>query len=295
MTKISLFLLGQKGYCSLKAILETTEFNLSKIYIVIIGTDAGVLNDFSDDIQGLCKSHNLPYQLGNKYRDDVLDADFGIAIGWRMLIKTTSMKLIVFHDSLLPKYRGFNPLVTALIEGDSEIGVTAIWGEESFDTGSILGQKAINIDYPIKIQEAINMVAELYGLLIVDVLKLIENGTTMGVKQNSEFASYSLWRNDEDYLINWNDDSQRIKRFIDSVGPPYLGACTKYGESLIKIIEAESVQDLNIINRCPGKLLFINDNKPIVVCGKGLLQIIQAKDVSSGEDVVFKKLSVKLK
>ena len=54
-------------------------------------------------------------------------------------------KLIVFHDSVLPKLRGFNPLVTSLINGYEEIGVTVLYGTEDFDRGEIILQKKVNI------------------------------------------------------------------------------------------------------------------------------------------------------
>jgi methionyl-tRNA formyltransferase len=57
--------------------------------------------------------------------------------------------LVVFHDSILPQYRGFNPLVSALINGDSRVGVTAM-GTDEFDKGDIIGQRTIAINIPSK-------------------------------------------------------------------------------------------------------------------------------------------------
>ena len=48
-----------------------------------------------------------------------------IAAGWRWLLPSTE-KLIVLHDSLLPRYRGFNPLVSQLIDKEERLGVTAV-------------------------------------------------------------------------------------------------------------------------------------------------------------------------
>ena len=87
--------------------------------------------------------------------------DYQLAIGWRWLISGTE-NLIVLHDSLLPKYRGFAPLVNSLINGEQEIGVTAIWAGPEFDAGEIIFQEKAGICYPIKIQEAIEIVSGLY-------------------------------------------------------------------------------------------------------------------------------------
>jgi methionyl-tRNA formyltransferase len=52
-------------------------------------------------------------------------SDFNIAISWRWMLKVSN--LIVIHDSLLPKYRGFSPLVNMLINGEDTLGVTVLF------------------------------------------------------------------------------------------------------------------------------------------------------------------------
>jgi methionyl-tRNA formyltransferase len=81
--------------------------------LVIIGKDKNFLNDYSTDIKNYCISNNINFILQNKTIDNG-NVDYSIAIGWRWLIKVDS-KLIVFHDSILHRLRGFNPLVTSLI------------------------------------------------------------------------------------------------------------------------------------------------------------------------------------
>ena len=63
--------------------------------------------------------------------------------------------LIVIHDSILPTYRGYLPLVSQLIDGQKEIGVTAILANENFDEGDIVHISKTKINYPITINDAI--------------------------------------------------------------------------------------------------------------------------------------------
>jgi methionyl-tRNA formyltransferase len=98
----------------------------------------------------------------------------------------------------------------------------------------------------------------------------------ISVPQDEEKATYSLWRDEEDYKINWNHNAADIKRFIDAVGFPYLCAFSKIKGRTIRVINAEIEQDVIIMNRDSGKILFFKGNEPIVVCGKGLLRITEA-------------------
>jgi methionyl-tRNA formyltransferase len=53
------------------------------------------------------------------------------------------------HDSLLPKYRGFAPLPNALINGEREVGVTALFASEEYDMGDIVCQRRLAVEYPM--------------------------------------------------------------------------------------------------------------------------------------------------
>lgn len=292
MKSIGLLLLGKKGLISLDDVINSEEENKSKIQFVVIGRDKNILNDYSEEIKNLCINNNITWYNKSNFTKEYPRADLLIAIGWRWLIDTSKYDLIVFHDSLLPKYRGFNPLVTALIEGDDKVGVSAIRASAEFDKGNIIYQEPLDISYPVKIKKVINDIAVLYGKLLLKIIKMNDD-ESKGIKQIEEEATYSLWRNEEDYKIAWCGSAITIKRFIDSVGFPYLGAKTMYNGKSIRILDANVESDLNIINRSPGKILKITSNKPFIVCGTGLLRINKAK-YENGDSVVFNKLRVRL-
>ena len=115
---------------------------------------------------------------------------------------------------------------------------------------------------------------------------LLGNETEIkAIPQDDDEATYSLWLDDKDYTINWSLDSYSILRFIDALGFPYLGARTKFGDKEIIILEAEICNDIKIVNREPGKVVFMKDGKPIVVCGIGLLKIINAIEVETRKSI----------
>jgi len=232
----------------------------------------------------LCKQHNILVYNKNDVFD--LHSEYAIAISWRWMIDVSERKLIVLHDSILPKYRGFAPLVMALINGDSEIGVTALFANNSgYDKGDIIIQDRLAITYPIKINKAIELISELYCSITVKLIETInKSNDIVSVKQCEIEATYSLWRDEDDYFIDWAKESEQIKRFIDALGYPYKNAKTKTDNKVIRIKEAEVVADVNISNRDIGKIIFVDDGFPIVVCGKGLIKITSAYYEESGKD-----------
>lgn len=264
---INLYLIGNKGFVALKSLNKS---ELQKITSVIIGQDKNVQNDYSIDIKHLCEAKNINFVIQNKTYSST--AKYSIAIGWRWLINDDS-RLIVFHDSILPKYRGFNPLVTALINGDDKIGVTALKGTKGYDEGEIIAQETIKIKYPIKIRTAIHKIAESYAILLRVIIEKILKKDLVSKPQDKTLASYSLWRNEEDYKINWNLDSFTIKRLIDALGYPYKGAFTMLNKEKLIIKDVIIVDDVTIANRTPGKIIFKDEKFYTIVCGKGLLKV----------------------
>ncbi|HEC15936.1 MAG TPA: methionyl-tRNA formyltransferase [Sedimenticola sp.] len=279
---ITLFLMTQKGHATLCAIAGQFQ---GAIDAVIASRDAGLQKDYYEEIKELCSKHGIPFH--DRADHHGIASEYAIAVGWRWLIDARPGRLIVLHDSLLPKYRGFNPLVSALINGESKIGVTALFGSDEYDKGDIIARSVTEIGYPIKIQDAIDLLIPNYRKLAVKIVRTIAGGGAIqALKQNEEEASYSLWRDEDDYRIDWSQSSEAIKRFIDAVGYPYAGALTDVNNEAARILDAEVIGDVHIENRAPGKVIFIKDEKPVVVCGAGLLKINELIDDATKKSVL---------
>ena len=263
----------EKGFHVLK---NTASAYKNLFGLVVVGSDKSLQKDYEAEIIQLCIEQNIPYVKKAEFSQTIA-TKYAIAIAWRWLIHHPADKLIVLHDSLLPRYRGFAPLISSLINGEKEIGVTAIFGASEFDTGDIITQSKSTIQYPIKIAEAISIVNTNYVAAMTTILETIQNNDELKANpQKSEDCSYSVWRDELDYKIDWNQSSAYIRRFIDALGFPYKGAFTLWESQTVRIFDAEEVEDVKIELRHPGKLLFIKNNKPIIICGSGLLQINSA-------------------
>ena len=290
--KILLKIMGLKG---LKVLELTIQKHRKMLAGVVSARDLNVQNDYFDDIKEICIQNNIPFFSKNE--KEVPAHDYIIAVAWRKMIVAKPDQLIIFHDSLLPKYRGFNPLVSCLLNKEKQIGVSALFGFKDYDTGDIIDQVSTPIKYPIKINYAILLVSDLYVKLVDKVLNTLNAGHTLLAKKQLESdASYSLWRDEKDYNIDWTLDADYLSRFIDSVGYPYQGARTSFDDIVLRILDAELVKDLKIENRTPGKVIFLKENCPVVVCGRGLLKLTNVIYEATGKKVEkFNKFRMRLK
>ena len=288
--KIHLFVLGYKALECLRCLNNEFYKNITH---VTVGRDKNIQCDYSNEIIHLCKEYKISYS--ERLENKETDAGFLIAIGWRWVIeKREDQKLIVFHDSLLPRYRGFNPLVTALINGDNQIGVTAFFATNEYDKGDIISQWQKKIKYPIKVKEAIEILSRGYFELFLDIVKKIVEGEELkGEPQNEQYATYSVWRDKRDYYIDWNQSSEKIKRFVDAVSFPYLSARSTIDGEEVLIEEVEVISDLVIENRNVGKVLFKVNSYPVVICGNGLLLLKKVYNTDREEVVFTNKLKLR--
>lgn len=286
---VTLYLLNKKGF----KVLQTIIHKYPKIIDTVIGAkDAGNFEDFYDEISSLCHKNNIIFK--DRKDDFINKSNYSLAIGWRWLINDIK-KLIVIHDSWLPYYRGFSPLVNMLINGEQYVAASAIFANDKMDAGDLLLQKRKTITYPIKINEAIDQVSELYSEIADDLAKQIVDGKILkGEKQDHLNATYSVWRDEMDYFIDWNKTSEEIIRFVNAVGYPFNGAMARTNEDeLIYIRECASV-DINVENNAPGKLLMYDDGCPVILCGKNAVKLLVIENIQ-GEPFIFKKFRSRLK
>lgn len=279
--KVVFYLMNEKGYHMLQNYL--LEFEADIIEYIVLSRDGNIINDYYEDIRSLCHENNIKYY--NRIDQIPQFSGYKFAIGWRWIIED-ECKLIVLHDSLLPKYRGFAPLVNMLINGEQQIGVTALFASSEYDKGNIIYQESINIDYPLKIHEAIKIISPLYFKIISKIMNDIVNSKEISdIRQEESKATYSLWRDDDDYYIDWSKESDFIKRHIDAVGYPYNGAKTLLKDKKVIIDDVSIYDDVYIENRSVGKVIFVVEGHPVVVCGRGLIKIERAR-YEDGESVI---------
>lgn len=295
--KIALNLLGYKGFCCLDEIVKSG-FSNRFDFTVIYGTDSNLSNDYSKEIITLCNGNQIKV-FHRAEGTTCNEFDYIVAIGWRWLIKDVQEKrLIIFHDSLLPKYRGFAPLVNAALNKEEKIGVTALFGAAQYDKGDIILQRALEVSYPIRVSELIKQISICYVELITAIMEELARGNVLkGYNQCEYEASYSVWLDSSDYYLDWSDSSSNLANKINLLGAPYQHALSliseEKGEVVIK--SAEEYSNYSIERRHVGKVLLIEDGYPVVICGEGLLKITEMSDKYGNNLIPFKRFRVRFK
>jgi methionyl-tRNA formyltransferase len=263
---VALYLMTGKGEHVFHAALASSV----EISHVVTAPAVGMNDRAHERIAGAAKDAGIPtflHAAPPDYRGDVT-----IAAGWRRLLDVDN--LVVLHDSLLPRYRGFAPLITALVNGEREIGVTAFLARPEPDTGPIVGQRTLSVSYPARMADVLFRLEPLYGELAHDVCAALLAGEPLrAAEQDHTRATYSVWRDEDDYRIDWTRDDRQILRLIDAVSDPFPGAITTLNGREIRVLAATVIPDVTIEDRRPGKVFRLDEGRPIVVCGSGLLRL----------------------
>jgi methionyl-tRNA formyltransferase len=249
-----------------------------------------------DHIVAICGSRSIP--ITEDHRPSLVEfqgADLIFLVGWQYLFPFSDPRFIVFHDSLLPRYRGFSPTVTALIAGDDVLGVTAFHAADSADNGPILAQARLSVHPPARIDEVLRRQAELMVDLAVNLLATKAVGEFNPQQQDEGQATYSHWRDAEDYFIDWAWPAKKIQRAVYALGYPYEGARTILEDRVAIIVDCEVLpDDLTFAVRQPGKVWRLTDRGPLVVCGSGLLRVLTIRTVT-GAEILLSKLRTRFR
>jgi len=289
MIKISFLIAGFKGLNFFEKIHKEC-----KVAYVSSYAPLGTLDDSFRQIRSLCRRRKYRFISPSKVDENILGgAQLVFIAGWQYFLNIAGGRCVVMHDSLLPKLRGFSPTVTALIAGEKKIGVTAFRPDNVIDHGPIYEQISINVKYPVKIKDAYLKVSDCYAVAARNIIERFRRGKLVSCVQDESRATYSLWRDEQDYFIDWNQDAARIKRFVDATGWPYRGAKTIYQSKVIIIDDVDIIPELKIQNRIAGKIWSLNKGFPEVVCGKGMVRIVSARS-NDDQKINFIKLRERL-
>ncbi|MCR4658641.1 MAG: methionyl-tRNA formyltransferase [Lachnospiraceae bacterium] len=224
------------------------------------------------------------------------DADIFIVAAYGQILSKEILDMprygcINVHASLLPKYRGAAPIQWAVINGDRKTGITIMQMDEGLDTGDILLQKEIGINDDETGESLFERLMILGEEAVIEALKLIEEGKTDPVKQDSALSSYAPMLSKETGLIDFSKDACTIERLVRGLYP-WPGAYTYYEGKLLKIFSSEVVKKSeeqsalpddvrepadrgfspDEINTAPGTVVSIEDGI-LVATGDGLLKL----------------------
>jgi methionyl-tRNA formyltransferase len=252
---------------------------------------------FFNDIRQLAECSHAQFleakQVGSpRYASfwDSLSIDLMMTVNWRYMIppsiyRRARLGTFVFHDSLLPAYRGFSPTVWAMLNGEDHTGVTLFEIAEDVDTGPIVDQNLISIGSEDTIAEVTERVTNAYLDLLEKNLPGLLSGTAGRTLQDHSKATFTCKRLPEDNLINWFAPSAAIYNLIRAVTFPYPGAFTYLNGRLLRVWTAQKLDYPRYVGAIPGRVVqVIPDQGTVVLTGDGALLIKRVQ--YDGEDAV---------
>ena len=187
-------------------------------------------------------------------------------------------KTINLHASLLPKYRGANPIQRAIINGDSETGICTMITELGLDCGDICKKLVIPISESMNCEELWNEIGEKSPQMIEQTLLEIKNGTLKPEKQCDDGVCMAPKLTKEECLIDWSKSNTDIHNLVRGVcrSP---GAYFIFNNKIIKVIETEKIDGSGV----QGKIAAHSKDGVDMGCGKGLVRLITVKPEGKGE------------
>jgi methionyl-tRNA formyltransferase len=190
------------------------------------------------------------------------------------IISLPPLGTINVHGSLLPKYRGAAPIQWALINGETETGVTIMQMDEGIDTGDILLQDKIPIDPEDTAGTLSARLAELGGKALGKTLDLLRRDKVKARKQDEKEASLAPLLKKEDGLVDWSQSAAQIQALIQGLDPWPATYTTLSGKRL-RLFSPEVVVNSPCQNSFsePGIVCKADRNGLLVTTGDGCLLI----------------------
>jgi methionyl-tRNA formyltransferase len=197
-----------------------------------------------------------------------LQPDVMVVVGYGQIIPQAIIDLprhgiLNVHASLLPKYRGAAPIQWAIANGERRTGVTIMHIDAGLDTGDMLLKAATEIGAEETAPELSARLAPLGADLLVETLRLAEQGGLAREKQNDAEATLAPILRKEDGLIDWTRPAAEIasrgRGFL-----PWPGIYSRFRGQLLHIWRAKPVIHIEL---GPAGLIRILERRVLVACG----------------------------
>lgn len=241
------------------------------------------------DVKKYAVAHNLPVlQPENLKSQEFIDrlkeinADLFIVIAFRMLPeavwKMPRLGTFNLHASLLPKYRGAAPINWAVINGDTETGVTTFFLKHEIDTGDIIQQEKIDILPSDNVGDVHDKLMHLGADMVLKTVEEIEKGDVKTTPQPEGEHKPAPKIFKDTCRINWDRSDLEIHNLVRGLSP-YPAAWSVFIDSRnpetpvdIKIFETKLCDD-KMPAGGPGDIIILK-NRLFVSCENSPLEIL---------------------
>ncbi len=218
------------------------------------------------------KIGNFKLEIGNLQPDLIIVAAYSQILP-KKILEFPKYGCLNVHPSLLPKYRGASPIQYAILNGDTETGVTIMFMDEKMDHGEVISNIKYQISKRITYPELLKELAELGVKLLIETIPKWIKGGIKPKPQDESKATFTKILKKEDGKVDWKKSAEEIERQIRAF-TPWPGTFALFGGKSFKILKAEVLkQTKNGPFGEPGKTFLAPDDKIAVQTGKDFLII----------------------
>lgn len=227
---------------------------------------------------------NQDVELQERFLKATPEAVFVIDFGQKVLdpfLCTPPFGCINIHPSLLPHYRGAAPLQRALIDGETETGVSAFRLVEEMDAGPVIASAILPIGPEDTYGELLGKSAVKGGFLLREVLKSMEGGFVPSWEQDHALATFAPKITKTETRIDWTRPARQVHNLVRALNPG-PGAFSVLNGRRLKVWKSFPLAQ----NGISGSFVGEQDGFPIVGCGEGSLLLLcvqpEGKKVQEG-------------
>ncbi len=217
---------------------------------------------------------------GDEFRGQIsaLAPDLIVVVAFRILPREiyTVPRLGSFnlHASLLPKYRGAAPINWAIINGETETGVTTFFLQDKVDTGSMLLQRSIPIGPDDVAGDVHDRLAMLGADVVLETVRAIESGKAVPQAQDETLVSRAPKIFREDCRIDWTMTAKQVHDRVRGLSPSPCG-WTMHGERVLKIYRANLLE--GIPTQPAGTITQVTPTALHVATGNGVVALVDVQ------------------
>lgn len=195
------------------------------------------------------------------------------------------------HGSLLPKYRGAAPIQWAVLNAESESGVTVMQMDAGVDTGPMLRRHRLVLSETETAGSLHDRLAPIGAELMVETLAELSSGKSVAERQNDDAASMAPMLSKADGRVDFTKAGKLVDAWIRGMDP-WPSAFTSLGDVVMRVFGSSATQDRG----APGEVLDCDDRGLLVACGNGAVRIgelqlpgrrrMRAKELTAGKPII---------
>ena len=232
------------------------------------------------------KTGNLHEWMAERRPDVAVVLAYGRILP-RAVLDAPRLGCMNLHASLLPKYRGAAPINWAIIAGETETGVSLMQMDEGLDTGPVLSQRPLTIGSEETAGELAARIGEIASEAVREDLARAIAGELVPRPQNDAEATYAPPLRAEHLVVDFARTAREVHNFVRGLSPR-PGARSSLDGRLLRLLKVSAW--FGPIPGDPGALRVFSRRPPLVACGQGAVEILEAqlegRRVQTGVDLV---------